>query len=69
MIKKIPTILLLVATVVSASTMVKVNSLTAEAKQGTTTNVFLKEVRKPDGSGYIFEGEESINISVDETKS
>lgn len=67
MIKKIPTILLIVATVVSASTMVKVNSLTAEAKQG--TNIFLKEVRKPDGSGYIFDGEEGINISVDDLES
>lgn len=63
MVKKIPTVLLLVATIISASLMVKVDSLQVYAKED--KNVFLQEVRKPDGSGYIFEGEDGINISVE----
>lgn len=63
MLKKIPTILLIVATIVSASVMMKIDSLQVYAKE--EGNVFLQEVRKPDGSGYIFDCEDGINISVD----
>ena len=63
MVKKLPTTLLLIATITSAFLMFKIDGLSAYAKED--KNVFLQEVRKPDGSGYIFDGEESINISVE----
>ncbi|MEG0371902.1 MAG: hypothetical protein RR645_06375, partial [Clostridium sp.] len=63
--KKLSTIFLLAVTIISGGLMVKINSLQATTQAISDKNVFLEEVRKPDGSGYIFGEEDGISISVD----
>lgn len=63
--KNIPMICLIVATVISTALILNVDKVKLLASDQ-NSNVFLKEVRKPDGSGYIFDVDESLNLSIDD---
>lgn len=65
--KKIPTLCIVVLTfifVFTISNMDNISSIANIAKGN--EDVFLREVRKPDGSGYIFDSEDGINLSFDD---
>ncbi|KMT22769.1 hypothetical protein [Clostridium cylindrosporum] len=60
--KIIPAAFLIAATIFSSVAMLKIDGLEVEAKED--NNIFLEEVNKPEGSGYIYDGEDKINIPV-----
>lgn len=64
--KKIPALCLVIATMISIFTIVNIESVSVITNVARNSDdVFLKEVRKPDGSGYIFDNEDGINLSLE----
>lgn len=64
--KNIPSIFLIVITIIFSATIMNIDKVPVNAS--TDNNIFLKEVRKPDGSGYIFDSGEEVNINLSEGK-
>ncbi|MEF9952979.1 MAG: hypothetical protein RR840_08970 [Clostridium sp.] len=66
---RMSTVLLLTATIFSGAVMLGINSLQVSAESSSEDKIFFEEVRKPDGSGYIFEDLDGISLSVDNVNS
>lgn len=64
--KNIPSIFLIVVTIIFSATIMNIDKL--PVKLSADNDIFLKEVRKPDGSGYIFDSEEEVNINISDNK-
>ncbi|MEF9935656.1 MAG: hypothetical protein RR539_09915, partial [Clostridium sp.] len=62
---RMSTVLLLTATIFSGAVMLGINSLQVNAESNKEEKIFFEEVRKPDGSGYIFDDLDGISLSVD----
>ncbi|MEG1415474.1 MAG: hypothetical protein RSC49_02600 [Clostridium sp.] len=66
---RMSTVLLLTATIFSGAVMLGINSLQVNAESNKEEKIFFEEVRKPDGSGYIFDDLDGISLSVDNANS